>query len=51
MEKRISEHKVNTLIDGLEKKLKQVISDVDSNSNQNNNERFSSCEESVKKLE
>jgi hypothetical protein len=45
MEKRISEHKVNTLIEGLEKKLKQVISDVDSDSCKNNNERFLSCEE------
>jgi hypothetical protein len=51
MEKRISEHKVNTLIAGLEKKLKQNIDDVESELTKSSNEKFESCEEALKKLE
>lgn len=45
MEKRISEHKVNTLIAALEKKLKQNTAEIDSNQTKNNNERFTSCQD------
>ena len=48
MEKRISEHKVNTLIAGLEKKLKQNIEEVDSELTKSTNEKFESCQEALK---
>ena len=51
MEKRISEHKVNTLIAGLEKKLKQNIDDVDSELTKSSNEKYESCQEAIKKLD
>lgn len=50
MEKRVSELKVNTLIDGLEKKMKEYVLQIDDTQMTNSNEKFLSMNEQIKQI-
>ncbi len=50
MEKRISEHKVNSLLDALDKKLLTKIKQIDESQTKYNTEEIKKCNDYIEKL-
>jgi len=50
MEKRISEHKVNTLLDAIDKKFQNLIRDTDEKQTKFNLDEFKKTEQEIQKL-